>query len=236
MSESAFADRIVQNLLDTDFYKLSMMQAVLHNYPNVDVEWEFRCRNGEDLRPYLAQIREQIDKLCELSLANGQLGFLEQISFIKPDFLRFLGLFRFNLRYLQLGIENDELYLRLRGPWLHVILFEVPLLAIISEVRNRQRYPQVKLSEARDQLYRKFDWLKAHASSDELAELQVADFGTRRRFSYKVQEEVVRVLKEDFPRASSAPVTCTWHESWISSPWGPWPTSGSWPTSSWDHA
>jgi len=199
MSESAFADRIVQNLLDTDFYKLSMMQAVLHNYPNVDVEWEFRCRNGEDLRPYLAQIREQIDALCELSLANGQLGFLEQISFIKPDFLRFLGLFRFNLRYLHLGIENDELYLRIRGPWLHVILFEVPLLAIISEVRNRHRYPQAKLSEARDQLYRKFDWLKAHASSDELAELQVADFGTRRRFSYKVQEEVVRVLKEDFP-------------------------------------
>ncbi|KJK09094.1 MULTISPECIES: nicotinate phosphoribosyltransferase [Pseudomonas] len=199
MSESAFADRIVQNLLDTDFYKLSMMQAVLHNYPNVEVEWEFRCRNGEDLRPYLAQIREQIEKLCELSLANGQLDFLEQISFIKPDFLRFLGLFRFNLRYLQMGIENDQFYLRLRGPWLHVILFEVPLLAIISEVRNRHRYPQVKLSEARDQLYRKFDWLRAHASSDELAELQVADFGTRRRFSYKVQEEVVRVLKDDFP-------------------------------------
>ncbi|WP_442110162.1 nicotinate phosphoribosyltransferase [Pseudomonas sp. NUPR-001] len=199
MSESAFADRIVQNLLDTDFYKLSMMQAVLHNYPNVEVEWEFRCRNGEDLRPYLEQIREQIDLLCELNLANGQLNFLEQITFIKPDFLRFLGLFRFNLRYLQLGIENGQLFLRLRGPWLHVILFEVPLLAIISEVRNRQRYPQVKLSDARDQLYRKFDWLKAHASGDELAELQVADFGTRRRFSYKVQEEVVRVLKEDFP-------------------------------------
>jgi nicotinate phosphoribosyltransferase len=199
MSESAFADRIVQNLLDTDFYKLTMMQAVLHNYPNVDVEWEFRCRNGEDLRPYLAEIREQIERLPELSLGNGQLGFLEQISFLKPDFLRFLGLFRFDLRYLQLGIENDQLYLRLRGPWLHVILFEVPLLAIISEVRNRHRYPQVKLEQAREQLYRKFDWLKANASADELAELQVADFGTRRRFSYRVQEEVVRVLKEDFP-------------------------------------
>ncbi|GGU60323.1 nicotinate phosphoribosyltransferase 1 [Pseudomonas laurentiana] len=199
MSESAFADRIVQNLLDTDFYKLTMMQAVLHNYPNVEVEWEFRCRNGEDLRPYLADIREQIERLSELSLGNGQLGFLEQISFLKPDFLRFLGLFRFNLRYLQIGVENDQLYLRLRGPWLHVILFEVPLLAIISEVRNRHRYPQVKLEQAREQLYRKFDWLKANASADELAELQVADFGTRRRFSYKVQEEVVRVLKADFP-------------------------------------
>ncbi|VVP94810.1 Nicotinate phosphoribosyltransferase 2 [Pseudomonas fluorescens] len=199
MSESAFAERIVHNLLDTDFYKLTMMQAVLHNYPNVDVEWEFKCRNGEDLRPYLAEIRTQIEQLCELSLDDQQLGFLERISFIKPDFLRFLGLFRFNLRYLHLSIEYDQLCLRLRGPWLHVILFEVPLLAIISEVRNRQRYPQVRLADARDQLYRKFDWLRAHASDEELGELQVADFGTRRRFSSGVQEEVVRVLRDDFP-------------------------------------
>jgi nicotinate phosphoribosyltransferase len=199
MSEGVFADRIVQNLLDTDLYKLSMMQAVLHNYPNVDVEWEFRCRNGEDLRPYLAELRVQIERLTEVSLSPDQLGFLEGISFMKPDFLRFLGLFRFNLRYLHMGIENDQLFIRLKGPWLHVILFEVPLLATVSEVRNRVLYPHVTLEQVRDQLYRKFDWLTAHASGEELAQLQVADFGTRRRFSYKVQEEVVNVLKHDFP-------------------------------------
>lgn len=199
MSESVFADRIVQNLLDTDFYKLTMMQAVLHNYPNVEVEWEFRCRNSEDLRPYLAEIRYQFERLAELSLSADQLGFLERISFLKPDFLRFLGLFRFNLRYVHTGIEDGELFIRLRGPWLHVILFEVPMLAIISEVRNRYRYREIQLVQAREQLYRKFDWLTANASSEELSELQVADFGTRRRFSYRVQEEVVNVLKHDFP-------------------------------------
>jgi len=199
MSESVFADRVVQNLLDTDLYKLSMMQAVLHNYPNVDVEWEFRCRNGEDLRPYLEDIRTELEQLSELSLGPDQLTFLEGINFMKPDFLRFLGLFRFNLRYLHIGIENDQLFIRLRGPWLHVILFEVPLLATVSEVRNRIRYPDVLLSQPREKLYRKFEWLQANASSDELAELQVADFGTRRRFSYKVQEEVVTVLKHEFP-------------------------------------
>jgi len=67
MAESVFAERIVQNLLDTDFYKLTMMQAVLHNYPNAEVEWEFRCRNSEDLTPYLAEIRYQIERLAELS-------------------------------------------------------------------------------------------------------------------------------------------------------------------------
>ncbi|WPO99511.1 nicotinate phosphoribosyltransferase [Pseudomonas sp. HR96] len=199
MSEGVFADRIVQNLLDTDLYKLTMMQAVLHNYPNVEVEWEFRCRNGEDLRPYLPELRTQIERLSELSLSPDQLDFLERISFMKPDFLRFLGLFRFNLRYLHMGIENDQLFIRLRGPWLHVILYEVPLLATVSEVRNRAIHPDVTLAQARDQLYRKFDWLSANAAPDELAQLQLADFGTRRRFSYKVQEEVVNVLKHDFP-------------------------------------
>ncbi|WP_263261560.1 nicotinate phosphoribosyltransferase [Pseudomonas sp. RIT-PI-S] len=199
MIDSPFGTRVIQSVLDTDLYKLSMMQAVLHNYPNTDVEWEFRCRNGEDLRPWLPYLREELERLCELGLSDDESAFLENINFMKPDFLRFLGLFRFNLRYVQLGIENDELYIRLHGPWLHVILFEVPLLAMVSEVRNRNLNPQVTLQQARDQLYRKFDWLVANASVDELAGLQVADFGTRRRFSYGVQDEVVRLLKAEFP-------------------------------------
>ena len=154
MAESAFTPFGVQNLLDTDFYKLSMMQAVLHNYPNVEVECEFRCRNREDLRPYLARIRERIEALAGLSFSSEQLAFLERIPFFKPDFIRFLGLFRFNMRYVQTGIENDEFFLRLKGPWLHVILFEVPVLASISEARNLQRYPQVTLDLVRERLIR----------------------------------------------------------------------------------
>ena len=65
MRESVFAERIVQNTLDTDFYKLTQMQAVLHNYPNAEVEWECRCRNDEDLRPYLSEIRQQIEQLAD---------------------------------------------------------------------------------------------------------------------------------------------------------------------------
>ena len=175
MSESIFAERTVQNLLDTDFYKLTMMQAVLHNYPNAEVEWEFRCRSSEDLTPYLAEIRYQIERLSELSL------------------------FRFNLRYVHTSIEDGQLNIRLRGPWLHVILFEVPLLAIVSEVRNRYRYREVLLEQAAERLYEKLDWLKAEASPSELAGFQLADFGTRRRFSYRVQEQAVHILKRDFP-------------------------------------
>ena len=199
MGESVFADRIVQNLLDTDFYKLTMMQAVLHNYPNAEVEWEFRCRNREDLRPYLAEIRYQLERLAELEITADQLAFLERIPFMKPDFIRFLRLFRFDLRYVQTGMEDDQLFIRLRGPWLHVILFEVPVLAIVSEVRNRYRYRDVLIEQVRERLYEKLDWLRREASAEELAEFQLADFGTRRRFSYRVQEEVVHILKRAFP-------------------------------------
>jgi len=199
MGESVFAERTVQNLLDTDFYKLTMMQAVLHNYPNAEVEWEMRCRNGEDLRPYLAEIRHQIERLQDLQVSADQLKFLEKIPFLKPDFIRFLSLFRFNLRHVFTGIEDGQLSIRLRGPWLHVILFEIPLLSIISEVRNRYRYRDVILEQAREQLYRKLDWLGSNASGEELASLQVADFGTRRRFSYRVQEEMVHIMQREFP-------------------------------------
>lgn len=199
MSEGVFAQRSVQSLLDTDFYKLTMMQAVLHHYPNAEVEWEFRCRSDEDLSPYLDEIRDEVERLADLSASPEQLAFLERIPFLSPDFLRFLSLFRFGLQHLHLGVEHGQLALRLRGPWLHVILFEVPLLAIISEVRNRCRYPEVHLQQVRDQLYRKFERLRRHASDEELAGLQVADFGTRRRFSYGVQEEVVRIMQRDFP-------------------------------------
>lgn len=199
MSESPFAKRIVQNLLDTDFYKLTMMQAVLHNYPNAEVEWEFRCRSDEDLRPYIHEIREALEGLSDLTLAADELAFLELIPFLKPDFIRFLSLFRFNPSYLHVGEEDGQVCIRLRGPWLHVILFEVPLLATVSEIRNRRVHPDVTIEQVREPLYRKFEELRASATDEELAGFNLADFGTRRRFSFGAQAEVLRILKMDFP-------------------------------------
>ena len=199
MSGSAFSDRIIQSLLDTDYYKLTMMQAVLHHYPNAEVEWAFRSRSEEDLTPYLSAIREQIEALAELRFEPTELAFLERIPYMQPDFIRFLGLFRFDPRYVRVELEADELVVYLRGPWLHVILFEVPLLAIISEVRNRARYPHVTLDRATDRLEEKLQWLRDEATPEELAGFNLADFGTRRRFSFAVQNEVVKRLKASFP-------------------------------------
>ncbi|KRW73637.1 nicotinate phosphoribosyltransferase [Pseudomonas sp. TTU2014-096BSC] len=199
MSASPFSASIIQSLLDTDYYKLTMMQAVLHHYPNAEVEWAFQSRSDEDLTPYLEDIRQQIEALAELQMSAEELAFLERIPYMQPDFIRFLGLFRFDLRYLRVAVEAGRLVVYLRGPWLHVMLYEVPLLAIISEVRNRTRYPEVTLAQAEARLEEKFAWLRSEASEEELAGFRLADFGTRRRFSYGVQAMVVERLKEDFP-------------------------------------
>jgi nicotinate phosphoribosyltransferase len=199
MAADAFSERIVQSPLDTDFYKLTQMQAVLHNYPNAEVEWEFRCRDDEDLTPYLAAFREQVEALADIRPTPEQLAFLARIRFLQPDFIRFLSLFRFNPDYVDSAIENGQLTVRLHGPWLHLILFEVPLLAIISELRNRIRYPQTRLEAASRQLAGKLDWLRQNASQEELSGFKLADFGTRRRFSYRVHEAVIDQLQADFP-------------------------------------
>ena len=199
MGVSAFTNRIIQSLMDTDYYKLTMMQAVLHHYPNAEVEWAFRSRSEEDLSPYLDAIREQMEALAELRFEPAELAFLENIPYMQPDFIRFLGLFRFDPRYVRVELEAGELVVYLRGPWLHVILFEVPLLAIISEVRNRVRYPHVTLEQAEARLDEKLEWLRAEASDQELAGFNLADFGTRRRFSFAVQARVVERLKTEFP-------------------------------------
>ena len=70
---------IITSLLDTDWYKITMMQGVHHKYPNASVTWEFRCRNSENLAPYLSDIREQIDQLATLKLSADESAYLSTI-------------------------------------------------------------------------------------------------------------------------------------------------------------
>lgn len=190
---------IITSLLDTDWYKLTMMQGVHHEYPNASVTWEFRSRNAEDLKPYLAEIRAQIDRLATLQLSREESAYLGTFAYMSPDFIRFLELFRFRPEYVEVGMEDGELCIVIDGPWSHSILFEIVILAIISEVRNRVLYPDVTIEQATDQLRRKLDTLRNRYTSEQLADLNLADFGTRRRLSQPVQEAIVSVLEDEFP-------------------------------------
>lgn len=199
MESTIFSQHIIRGILDTDFYKLSMMQAILHNYPNAEVEWEFRCRDQEDFTAYIPEIKRQIEELADLQLTEDEQNYLSHIKFLTPDYIRFLRLFRFNPRYVTVSVENGQLSIILKGPWLHIVLFEIALLAIISEVRNKARYPNVELKQVNDRLYDKLDNLTKMASDDELKEFKLADYGTRRRFSYEAQHSVVEILTKEFP-------------------------------------
>mgnify|MGYP000929727356 FL=1 len=142
---------IIHSLFDTDLYKFTMMQVVLHQFPGAQVEYKFKfkCRNpGVQLAPYVDEIREEIRHLCTLRFSEEELDYLRTLRFIKSDFVDFLGLFKLNEKYVSLApLPNGEIDITIRGPWLHTILFEIPLLAIVNEVYFRNTQPQPDVAE-----------------------------------------------------------------------------------------
>jgi len=195
---------IIHSLLDTDLYKFTMMQVVLHHFPGAQVEYRFKCRNpGIDLAQFAGQIREEVRSLCSLQFRDAELTYLRSMRFIKSDFVDFLGLFRLNEKYISITPQpSGELEIRIKGPWLHTILFEIPVLAIVNEVyfRNTQKKPD--LEEGRRRLETKIGQLQDAG----LADLKIADYGTRRRFSKDWHEEVLRTLNARLGAVTSPPV------------------------------
>ena len=193
---------IISSLLDTDLYKFTMMQVVLHQFPGAQVEYKFKCRNsglGPDgktqpvinLAAHASEIRDEIRALCSLHFQDAELAYLRSMRFIKSDFVDFLGLFKLNEKYITITpLPSGEIEITIQGPWLHTILFEIPVLAIVNEVyfRNTQKVPD--FVEGRKRLDIKIEQLRGAG----LADLKIADYGTRRRFSAAWQDEVLRVL------------------------------------------
>ncbi len=189
---------IINSLLDTDLYKLTMMQGVLHQFPWAWVEYEFQCRDqGIDLRPIASAVQEEIRHLCRLRFKKEELDYLRQLRFMKEEFIQFLRLFQLNEDFVHIAEENGRFSLKIKGPWLHTILFEVPLLAIINEVYFRDIRPAPDFESGKEKLYEKINLVKD--SNQEGLEFRFADFGTRRRFSYIWQDQIIRILKEELP-------------------------------------
>jgi len=190
---------LIQSLLDTDLYKFTMMQVVLHHFPGAQVEYKFRCRTpGVDLRPHLEEMKAEFENLCVLRFREDELLYLRALRFMKSDFVDFLGLFQFNAKYLQAGYGEGpgEIDITIRGPWLHTILYEIPVLAIVSEVYFRRTQPRAKLDEGRRRLQAKIELVR---KVEPELEFKISDFGTRRRFSGAWQEEILQTLKREVP-------------------------------------
>jgi len=188
---------IIESLLDTDLYKFTMMQVVLHHFPGAQVEYRFKCRNpGIALAPLVEEIRSEVDHLCTLRFTEAELDYLRGLRFIKSDFVDFLGLFQMNAKYVTVRPSAEvagEIDIIVQGPWLHTILFEIPLLAIVNEVyfRNTERNPNY--ADGRRRLLEKISLIRNDRS---LEGMRVADYGTRRRFSRLWHDEVIVGLRD----------------------------------------
>lgn len=190
---------IINSLLDTDLYKFSMMQVVLHQFPSAQVEYRFKCRTpGINLRPYMDEIREEIHHLCQLRFQDDELEYLRNLRFIKKDFIEFLGLFHLPEKCIVIaeGEEEGEISIEIKGSWLHTILFEIPVLAIVNEVYFRNEFKDLDLSEGRRRLQQKIDLI---LGATDIPSFKFADYGTRRRFSKVWHDEVVKTLVDKLP-------------------------------------
>ena len=137
-----FASPVLHSLLDTDAYKLHMQQAVFHHYYDVQVAAEFRCRGDDLLGIYADSIREQVNAMQRLRLQEDEYQWLSGLPFFKADYLTWLRDFRYNPEQVCVTNDNGKLNIRLTGPWREVIMWEVPLLAVISELVHRYRSPE----------------------------------------------------------------------------------------------
>ncbi len=197
---------IIQSLLDTDLYKFTMLQVVLHQFPQAHSVYLFRCRNLEDTVYPLSEIKQELDReiddLCALKFKENELDYLRSLRFIKSDFVDYLELFQLKRRFIQTSIdEHGELVIRIEGPMVQAMFFEIFILAIVNELYFRRLNVQDTLLEGEKRLQVKAQLLKHYASQQKETEpaFLVSDFGTRRRYSYTWQRHVVETLKAAAP-------------------------------------
>eukprot|EP01036_Dinobryon_divergens_P040116 gene40116-52999_t len=193
---------VITSLLDTDLYKFTMMQVVLHHFPGARVEYRFKCRNpGVQLAPFANEIRDEIRSLCSLHFQDAELADLRSLRFIKSDFIDFLRIFQFQRSFIEARAEGDTLSIVARGPQVHVMGFEIFVLAIVNELYFRRFNATAALASGRERLTVKVQQLQDLAQQATLRHpFELFDFGLRRRYSGAWQREVVQTFATQTPQ------------------------------------
>jgi nicotinate phosphoribosyltransferase len=186
---------IITSLLDTDLYKLTMMQCVFHQFSDATCRYHFKSRKQVNLSPYADVIKAQVAAFCTLTFTQDELDYLAELPFMRSDFIEYLKSFSLNPAYVTVQVLGNELDIVIEGPWLQTILFEVPLLAIVSETYYQEKYHPITLDEGRARLNAKIDYIRRA----NVPEFRFSDFGTRRRFSKAWQHELIQTLQSDVP-------------------------------------
>jgi nicotinate phosphoribosyltransferase len=197
-------DPIIRSLLDTDFYKLLMLQMIWGLYPTVEATFTLinrttSVRLADEIDE--AELRAQLDHARTIRFSKKEMIWLAGNSFygrkqiFDPDFLAWLAGFR--LPEYELTKRDGQYELNFRGPWSETTMWEIPALAIINELRSRAAMRSlgpfaldVLYARAKAKTWSKVDRLRKYP------DLQISDFGTRRRHSFLWQRWCVEALKE----------------------------------------
>lgn len=196
-------DPVIQSLLDTDLYKFTMWQPMLHRQPQTQAVYRFICRNAPHypLAELLQEVDAQLDHLCTLCFRRDELDYLAGLRFIKPDFVDFLRIFRFQREFIRAWAEGDALCIEARGPQVHVMGFEIFVLATVNELYFRRFDGEAARAEGRRRLASKMDQVRAFLAEPALAHpFEFFDFGVRRRYGRAWQREVVTTLARELPQ------------------------------------
>jgi len=166
---------IINSLLDTDLYKFTMGQVALHQFPWVNVKYEFKCRNHSDWTlEQIRRLRNELESFTELRFTKEELDYLSGLRFIKPSYIDFLKLYSPDISHLNVSFEDGQLSISVEGPWFLTVYWEVPVLAIVNEV-----YFSGSLEgKVSDGLSRLDDKLLLN----QRVPFNFADFGTRRTY------------------------------------------------------
>ncbi len=209
-------DPIVRSLIDTDFYKLLMCQSVFRNKPETEVAFSLINRTTRIPLADLideGELREQLDHIRSLRLSRGESTWLRGNTFygkrqmFRPDFMEWFE----NLRLPAYHLERrgDQYELTFEGSWPEVMLWEIPALAVLMELRSRAvldgmgRFElQVLYARAMTRVWEKIERLR------DVEPLGIADFGTRRRHSFLWQDWCVQAMMEGLGRKFTGTSNC----------------------------
>ncbi|RID92401.1 nicotinate phosphoribosyltransferase [Gemmobacter lutimaris] len=197
-------DPIVRSLIDTDFYKLLMCQSIFRNKPDTTVVFSLINRTKSIRLAELideGELREQLDHVRSLSLSRGESTWLRGNTFygkrqmFRPDFMEWFEGMRLPDYHLE---KRDGQYeLTFEGRWPEVMLWEIPALAVLMELRSRAVLRdmgkfelQVLYARAMARLWEKIERLRR------IEGLKIADFGTRRRHGFLWQDWCVQAMQE----------------------------------------
>ncbi len=179
-------ERIIPSFFDTDFYKITMAQMVWRLYPDVWVRYRFFNRGRHPFpKGFEDSLRQQVEQMAALVPEKEIISWLqERYDFLAPDFLSWIATVRFDPSQVRIGSDGNGLWVEIEGPWLTSIFWETPLMATITELRNRML--GLKPQEGyRGKAYLKWEFFQENG-------VNVAEFGARRRSSLEVHQNVLR--------------------------------------------